>query len=131
MIKHKLIHWAIFVVFVSLFPFGLIALSLWCGSAFDIKLLWPKGELLLVSTAIAADAMGELIGAGKEARGFKMGAGGLCFLSMLFSACWYVMIRDHPEWPASKICYGSIVFFLITLVSSLSCKALATEVKRD
>jgi hypothetical protein len=130
MIKHRLLHWAIFVVAVSLFPFGLVALSQWCGTGFDLLKLWPKGQLLLVSTAISADAVGELIGAGNEMRGIKLGAGGLCFLSMLFSACWYVMIQDHSDWPVRKICYGSIVFFAATVVSSFSCKALAMEVQR-
>ncbi len=58
----KLLKWAIFTVVISLVPFGVLALNVLIeGNDIQVAALWPHGELMLVATALAADALGDLI----------------------------------------------------------------------
>src|SRR4051794_697493 len=73
----KLLRWLIFNVIVALLPLGFAALLLvakpWDparkGSISTIVL--GTGELLLISTAIAAEAIGDLIASDKSNKSYK------------------------------------------------------------
>ena len=61
----RLIRW--FSVTFGVLPFALNALLLYSKGTFPTwNLLFSKGELLLASTAIAADAVGEVIASGQD-----------------------------------------------------------------
>jgi hypothetical protein len=60
----RLAQWIIFTVILALMPFIMTGVDLWTDGKFDGlftmwqhgDLLWPKGELLIVATAIGAEA---------------------------------------------------------------------------
>ena len=122
----KILRWFIFTVRVSLVPFGVVALAKWAdNAAFELSSLWPRGELLLVSTALAADAIGDLIPTGPSARSAKVATGGFCLLLILLTSLWYGLIQDHPGYNAGRVSEGSIVIFFVTVVVCLVCKLVA------
>jgi hypothetical protein len=72
----KVVRWTIFGVVFALLPFILNALVLWSNDKeVKLSLLWPHGELLVVCAAIAADAVGDLIGSGNGRKTGKLIAG--------------------------------------------------------
>jgi len=124
--KGRLLKWFFFTVLVSLVPFGMVAVAFWSGDTeFRMADLWPHGELLVVSTALAADAMGGLIPTNPTASRAKIVSGGCCVLVLLISAIWYAMIQDRPGFKVDKISEGSIALFGFTVVVCACCKALA------
>ena len=120
----KLLKWVIFTVLVSFTPLILTGLILWADDKMVLSLLWPHGELLLISTAIAADAIGEMIPTGPSARKSKIISGGSCVFLLIVSALWYAVIQIHG-FNAGKISESSLFLFAATLIASLSCQALA------
>jgi hypothetical protein len=121
----KLLKWGIFPVVVSLIPFVLVALSLWSDDKVVLlSSLWPHGELLLVSTSLAAEAVGDLIPTGPGAERVKIVSAGSCVILLIVAALWYALIQGHA-YRVSKISEGSIVLFLFTVMASACCKLLA------
>ena len=113
----KLIRWAIFSVLISLSPFGIAALNLWSGEKLvHLSMLWPHGELLLISTALASDAVGNLVPGRESARKARVAVVGSCVLILISTALWYGLIQGHPEYKADRISQGSIFIFLVTLI---------------
>ena len=98
MIRDKLLKWALFTVVVSLVPFFMVALSLWSGDKpLHLASLWPHGELLLVATALAADAVGGLIPTSTRLGAAKVLSAGICVILLLTTALWYALIQGHPD----------------------------------
>jgi hypothetical protein len=122
----KIVIWFVFTVLVSLVPFVMVALNMWSDDkAVQLVALWPHGELLLVSTALAANAVGDLIPTRSFATRTKIVAAGSCIVLLIVAALWYAMIQGHPEFKLEKISEGSITLFVFTLIASGSCKLLA------
>src|SRR6202012_4506906 len=79
--KTKLIRWLIFGVIFSLLPFAFSAFQFFglpSHPPFQWYLLWPRGELLLVSVGFAADAVGEALAIPDRMEGRKTILIGLC-----------------------------------------------------
>lgn len=138
--KRRMVKWLIFSVLVALVPILFDMLV----QLMDSAMTWPddfiaalfkalgRGELLLISTAIAADAIGDLVGTGRTSEAVKYLAAGACVLTILFGSLWYANISAiahaggvQPK--ISRVCLGSLVVFLFTLVSSGSAKLVADE----
>jgi hypothetical protein len=128
----KLLKWGLFTVIVSLLPFFLTGVDLWTDGKIDKlfsmwrrgDLLWPHGELLLVSIAIAADAAGGLIASGPRLGFIKIAAAGGAFILAIGAAGWYEKIQEHSAHVLSRIVEGSGVVFGLTIVVALVCTAL-------
>jgi hypothetical protein len=119
-------RWAVFTVLFSLLPFAIVWLGVWSDARpFDVMTLWPHGELLLVATAISADAVGDLVGSSPRAAKSKVVCAGACVILLFIAAVWYAMIQGHPTYPAQRIFNGSIALFGGTVLASFGCKALA------
>ena len=90
-----------------------------------------NGQLLLVSCAIAAGALGELvlIEMPSKLRLAKLLAIGGCVISVIVSSMWFgdisAAIQEGRPPPPASIGNGSIVVFAFTLVSAGSCIVLA------
>ncbi len=77
----KIVRWFVFTVLVSLVPFVMVALNMWSDDkTVQLVALWPHGELLLVSTALAANAVGDLIPTRSFATRTKIVAPGSCIV---------------------------------------------------
>ena len=120
----RLLKWAFFTVLVSLAPLLLTGLTLWADNKIILAMLWPHGELLLISTAVAADAVGEMVPTGPTARKSKIVSAGSCIVLLIISALWYAVIQAHSYDPG-KISESSLLLFLATLVAALGCQVLA------
>ena len=87
--------------------------------------------MLLVATAIGADAMGGLIAsnsANDAIRLIKITTAGGCLLLTLGAAFWYENIQvSLPSLPNAREVTGSGYVLAATLVVSLICKALAED----
>jgi drug/metabolite transporter (DMT)-like permease len=126
--REKLIRWLIFNVLVGLVP---IVIS-YLGLRLDphppaLHVLTSRGELLLISTAIASAAVGELIPGGRDKATQKLLAGGCCILLVLVSSLFFATIqaRQHPD--VLRIFTMSLWLFGGTLLASFSAVYLAWE----
>jgi hypothetical protein len=134
----RLARWFIFTVVISLMPFIMTGCNLWTdGKIDDIlrmwrygDLLWPHGQLLLVATAIGADAAGGLIASSSGSglvKFLKISSAGGCIILALASAWWYQKIQENFHHVAARVVEGTGVLFLITVCLSLFCKVLAED----
>jgi hypothetical protein len=144
----KILRWFFFSVVISLVPFlvlGLHQLMLAPTGTFSFSFssLWPEGELLLISTAIAADSIAEVVGSAADSS-TKMAFGGLTCVVLLASAMWYSDIQgtiwynetystvallspNIPKPDRNFISEGSMALLAITLVMGLCCLVVAGE----
>lgn len=120
--------WFLFSVLFSLTPivFNAVILSL-KGTNLALPSLLSNGELLLVSTAISADATGRLIGGGKHERLLKQFAAGGSLLVLLLSSLLFAAISSSSAgtFAEDKIANISVFVFLVTLIASGSCVVLS------
>lgn len=123
----KLTRWFIFGVVVSLLPFALAFLNLWASKKpAKIEDLFSRGELLLVSTAIGAAAIGELLGIKDTHTLYKIIIGGCSFIAVLTQMAWYAYASDASRGlDGRNVAKLSVIFFAVTLVCSSACLFLA------
>lgn len=123
----KLTRWFIFGVVVSLLPFALAYLNLWASKKpAKIEDLLSRGELLLVSTAIGAAAIGELLGVKDTHALYKIVIGGCSFVAVLTQMAWYAYTSDASQGlDGRSVAKLSVVFFVVTLFCSSACLFLA------
>ena len=122
----RLIRWAIFGVIVAILP--LVFRYLWTlsqnGGASVTQML-SNGELLLISTALAASAIGEIIPCGRQYPGCALVAGGGCLSSLLFGALYYAAVSSNPPARQDIVVFISFVLFSFSLLSSAGCLIVA------
>lgn len=119
----KVVRWTIFSVGFSLIPFGFVILhQLLHNQSPSLAELIARGDLLLISVAISADALGTLIGSEKDKNVVTYLAGGGCGIAL--TGCSFLFgelsLADpqqglHP----TLICLG---LFCFALVASAVCK---------
>lgn len=88
--------------------------------------LWPHGELLLVAVAIAADAVGDLIGSSSKAGAAKVLSGGSAIILLFAGAVWYAMVQIRAYQP-DRIWWADVYIFVLAVVTSFFCKRLAED----
>lgn len=114
-----------FSVLISLVPVGFAYIALLTDSkpANIIEML-SRGELLLITVALAADAIGDLIGRGNVNIRQQLTAAGGCTVSVMFSSFYFAHVHTTAPGNPTIVFYVSMALFLITLVSSGYCKSL-------
>jgi hypothetical protein len=126
----KLTRWLIFSVLISLVPL----FTSYVGQLLDhrtasLDSVTGRGELLLITTTLAAAAIGELIPSGRERGTQKLLAGGSCIVIVLFSSLLFAAVQSRLH-PGGALVFGlSLSLFCGTLLASGSCLYLAHEVK--
>jgi hypothetical protein len=126
--SEKLTRWIIFNVMVALVPLSAGYLGLQLGREEPgLHTLTARGELLLISTAIASAAVGELIPGGRARATFKLCAGGSCILLVMLSSLFFAAIQARQDADPHSILSMSLVLFACTLLASFSCMYLAYE----
>jgi hypothetical protein len=91
----------------------------------SLKRTVVHGELLLVSVALAADAMGEVIATGHRRRVLKYTAGGGCLICIIFSSLYFAVVSVQDTTHVDLVFWLSIGLFALTLLSAGACKTLA------
>jgi hypothetical protein len=123
----KLIRWALFGVSFALLPIVFNALSAATrNQPITLELLLRNGELLLISTAIAAGAAGELVG-GDQATGSRLRPGliGLSVIVVCASSLWFAdiaaAVRSGIQINEGLVAGGSIIVFVLTAITAACC----------
>jgi len=136
-IPRNFLRWFIFSVLVALVPLfitGVILITKETPPPILLTVL-GSGQLLLISTAIAADAIGDLICASIEYATLKIIAGGGCVIALMCGALWYAansaMLEFGKPGRASTVTKGSLIIFLLTVISAGACKMLTQGEKGD
>jgi hypothetical protein len=123
----RLARWLVFTVFLALVPVLSAALRMRTFSKpVSLAILTAHGELLLVATAVAGSAIGELITSrtGKK-RSLKVICSGMCLLAIIMSSGWFADIASAHEASGlidpSFIAYGSLTMMILALLAGGSC----------
>lgn len=133
-VRLKVGRWAIFSVAFALLPIGANGLSgLTRGRSVDFDGLVGRGELLLVTAAIAAAAAGELFGRLEtRLRGTRLVLVGLSFLVVCVTSYWFadvaVGLQTGQPIDHHVVAVGSTYVFLLNLVVS-ACAVVVSEIK--
>lgn len=128
-IIEKLVRWFIFSVTVALLPIMLNYLILLSsGQTPTVTTMFYRGDILLISSAIAAGAIGELIGSTDKFKIPKYIVGGLCVILLFITSAWFASITNmansenfDPEFTSK----ASIVLFFAPVFSIFWCIVLS------
>jgi hypothetical protein len=126
----RVVRWLIFSVIIALLPLAFNYLRIFIrGTIPSLILLLSHGELLLVSAAIAATAIGELVASGEERKIAKYVAGGGCVSILFLASALFAEISSAIYSGASisseLVSSSSTLMFGFTVISSISCIVLA------
>ncbi|MCI0524016.1 MAG: hypothetical protein L0Y75_02035 [Acidobacteria bacterium] len=129
----KLTLWVVFNVLIALLPFLFRFIgSKFAGRPMDWKTILSDGELLLVASAVAAGAIGELVAKGKNIVILRVLVGGGCVICLTLSSLLYAFIKAQPVTSVppdtSAIFSYSIGLFIRTFLAGTGCIILS-EVK--
>ncbi len=127
----KMVRWVIFSVVIALLPIIFNYLSMLTkGLPTSLEIVISRGELLIVSAAINAAAIGELFGSGTTNKRIpKIIAGGVCVIILLLTSLWFadivatILLNKPVE--SRIIMLGSVAAFLSTVLASGSSVALS------
>jgi hypothetical protein len=123
----RLFQWLLFTVFFGLLPFWAAALNIISKEksislySFPFDQLWPRGELMLVTSVLAADLAGDLI-YHTPSDGITQLAAGIFFLLFAINVIWYMMVQSHEDYIASTISNGSILLFGLVIIGGILVK---------
>ncbi len=125
-VKKKLIIWTTFSVVIGSLPIILNMLILFTNNKpIDFFDLFAHGELLLISIAIAADAIGDMIYSKRFENVKEISFICICFIVILISTSWFGSSGIGGKAP-NTIGFGviSLVLFTTTVLVSGNCKAI-------
>lgn len=129
----RVVRWFVFSVVLALLPLAFrFAWQSTSSNTPTVANILSQGELLLVSAAIAAAAVGELVARGRQSPIMQILACGGCIGSVLFSSLYYAVVSTHhSQTPIFESTVSSISFWMfgLTVVSSAGCISLAETEK--
>lgn len=126
----KLARWFLFGVLFTLLPFVLSYLNLRARPKLvnPVKFvsMFAHGELLLVSTAIGAAAVGELLGVKSANSLGQIISGGVSLLLVVIQTLWYVSVSEpKSDFDADFVGRVSVILFIVTILASIACLLVA------
>jgi hypothetical protein len=128
-LAEKVIRWLLFSVLIALLPLGFNAISLFTrGISVDLVNLVSRGELLLISTAICAAAVGELVPTGPALRISKIIVVGSTVIILIAASYYFADIsagyRLGEKMDFNVIRDISLIAFISSVVSGALCVIL-------
>ena len=122
----RITRWLIFSVLVSLLPVIFSALVLLTGQGISsITVLLSGGELLLISSAICAGAIGEIVTSTNRNKIGRVLAGGGSVIILASSSFWFAHIVSSESVNGDVVAWGSIYIFGLTVLTGMSCISLS------
>jgi hypothetical protein len=134
LISLKVIRWLLFgVAFATLPIVASYLVAVTQNVSPGMNSILGRGELLIVSAAVAATGAGELQGeAIEELRRFQVFVSAMAYLVVCISSLWFASVTTSVAGDVAinehAIALGSIVTFVAAVIVGASCVAL-TEVK--
>ena len=126
--SEKMVRWFIFSVLVALTPLAFALFdALVAGRPATVHALVGDGELVLLSTAIAAASAGELIAAGRDRALGKVLAGGTCILLVLVGSIEFAAIHASTVRNVDVVALLSLWLFAGTVLAGASSIYLAHQ----
>ena len=128
-VRKKLIIWTTFSVIMGSLPIVLNMMILFSNNKpIAFFNLFAHGELLLISVAIAADAVGDMIYGKKFERVRDVTCICICFLIIIFSVSWFGSLGIGGQ-TANISGFGliSLGLFVATIIISGMCKVRTEE----
>ena len=127
--QEKLIHWSIFNVSIALLPLLFNLMFLFIQEKFPgFNILLYRGELLIISAAISADALGEYVNGTITNKTAKLIIGGSCVLLLAMSSLLFAAIAINAEQlNQNRVAIISVSVFLATILTSGICKYLSVN----
>ena len=109
----KLVRWLVFSVAIALLPLAFNGLKvLGRGETLTFVSLCSRGELLLISAAISAAAIGELVGRGGGKAIPKLLAVGSCVIILALASWWFAdvsfAINYGEAFDRERVAFGSL-----------------------
>jgi len=123
-----LIRWVIFSVIITLTPLSYNFLrNLSRGKATSLVKLVSNGELLLISGAISAGALGHLFGSEGTMGLAEILSGGGCVWVLMIATYWFADVselRKLNEGAEKTIAVGSLIIFIFAVTTGSFCVLL-------
>ena len=124
----RISRWFVFGVIIALVPLGFAYVNQRIdGRTPALAEVIGRGELLLVSTAIAAAAAGELIASGRDRAVRKLLSGGGCVAIVLAASLCFAAVQGKTAPDLAAVGTVSVWLFGGTVLASASSVYLAHE----
>ena len=124
----RMTRWFIFGVLISLIPLGVsYFMQKLDRRAPTLGSLLEGGELLLISTTVAAGCIGELIPISRRKPVEKLVAGGACMVVVLVATSCFAAVKSRPSPDPSPIRTTSLWLFATAVLAGGGCVYLANE----
>lgn len=118
----RIIKWLLFGVLCSLLPIGFVALDFFTdGTGFNMANLIGKGELLLVSSGIAAAGLGELLTESPKKSVGVMFTGASSIILIGVCSYWFSSVASSASPNLENIANGSLWVFGVSVVTTIIC----------
>jgi hypothetical protein len=127
-VSKKALRWMIFNVVIALIPLAARAIiALFHKKPVSIEAILLDGELLLVTAAINAGAIGELIGTANKRGLYQIVVVGASMVSLIFSCLLYahIIATGSTGLDEAIIYKTSIGLFGVTFIAGLNCIILS------
>ncbi len=115
----KIIQWIIFTVLFTLLPFYLDLFLQIAKAKVDIYALFSHGELMLISSAISAETIGEIYMSNKRNSNSLLTNFGFNCIFLFLSAGIYVLLKEYSS---TFLVFASLAIYLSTIIAALSSK---------
>lgn len=129
--KLKILYWVFFNVLIALSPlaFNYLFHAIITFSNLQIHFLFSRGELFLISAAIAADAIGESVIGTIKNKFAKVITVGFCVILVMVSSFLFAIVSISLDASLTlseeRVTYFSIFVFVATLIFSGISKYLS------
>jgi hypothetical protein len=122
----ELVRWVIFGVIFALLPVAFKFVSGISRKTEEVTFVWlfEHGELLLISTVIAAGALGRVFGAKTTHPYLELISGAGCLWLLLISSYWFADIsvsKSGANINTKITSYGSAILFTVNILASGCC----------
>jgi hypothetical protein len=124
----KIARWLLFSVIFSLVPIlasYLLAVANTSAGFPPLATVAKHGELFLLSSALAAIGLGEVIGVNQKGQIYKIITGGFSCINIGLSTFLFVFTNNAADLAASYFSSVSYWMFLFSCVVATSCVALS------
>lgn len=118
----RITKWLLFGVLCGVLPLLFEMLKhITRGTSFGLVDIVGNGELLLITTAISATGVGELLSERPSATAGVMLTGFASIALTAISAFWFADISSATQISSENVKNGSLIIFFVAIVSTFTC----------